>query len=82
MAVKGVKSDKLICEVFNSHKWVRIKFDDLKYGNIFRMFELDTKYPIEDEVGNHQFIAQSDARKNGKLYSINCIPLTPIKDKD
>jgi len=85
VSIAAVKLDERICEVYNLHnlyKWSSIKFDDLKYGNIFRMFESDTKYPVEDEMGNHQFVAQSNARRNGELFLISCIPLTPIEDKD
>lgn len=82
MIIAEIKSDERICEVFNSYKWVEIKFNDLKYGNIFRMFESDTKYPVEDEAGNHQFIARSDAGEKDGLFFIECLPLIPIKDKD
>ena len=81
----GVKPNERVVEVFrlySKQNWFEIKFDDLKHGDIFRMFEPDTKYPVEDEKGNHQFVAQSDARRNGELYLIDCMPLIPIKDKD
>ena len=81
----GVKLDERKVEVFRTYSkqvWFEINFENLKYGDIFRMFEPDTNYPIEDEKGNHQFVAQSDARKNGELYLIDCMPLVPIKDKE
>ena len=78
----GVDLNNRIVEVFrlfSEQKWFVVEFNNLKYGDIFRMFEPDTKYPVEDEKGNHQFVAQSNAKKNGDLYIIDCIPLTPIE---
>ena len=81
----GVKPNSRVVEIFkiySEQNWFKIDFDDLKFGDIFRMFEPDTLYPVEDNNGNHQFVAQSDARRNGELYLIDCMPLIPIKDKD
>ena len=84
MSLASVKPNSRICEIFkiSDEEWLKANFEDLKYGDIFRMYEPDTKFPIEDKRGNHQFVVQSDARKNGDTYLVECIPLIHIEDKD
>jgi len=82
MKITKIKPDERICEVYNLHEWIRTKFNGLKYGNIFRLFEPDTRFPVIDEEGNCQFIAQSDVRKVEGIALVDCIPLALIKDKD
>lgn len=72
-----------ICEVFFQYRekpWVQVQFGDLKRGNIFRMYEPVTKYPVKDNEGNHQFIMQAWSHTLEGDRCVEVAPLTHIKE--
>lgn len=46
-------------EIFTESGWKEINFEELKAGNIFRMFNSDGT-PVKDRDGNKIFIAISE----------------------
>lgn len=58
--------------------WIDGQFENLEKGDIFRMYEPDTKFPVVDSMNNHQFVARSNAYNKNGVWSIRAIPLMPI----
>lgn len=53
-------SDKRKVELKKLSGWCPIKFEELRTGMIFRLFESDGQ-PVEDHKGNTEFKCTSDA---------------------
>jgi hypothetical protein len=62
-------------QLFKSDNWVDCKLQDIKSGNIFRMFESDGD-TVKDNKGYTKFLAVSDPSKNREgIWSINSEPI-------
>lgn len=48
------------CEIFVDDVWKEIKFEELKKGDKFRLFE-PTGEPVADDKGGLEFITAGDA---------------------
>lgn len=64
----------------NNKSWLSAQFENLKRGDIFRMYESDTKFPIVDSKNNHQFVARSNAYIDDNKWIIRVMPLMPIEE--
>jgi len=59
--MKGICMERLV-EVLKDEKWVNCKFEDLKKGDKFRLFDIeeDKLIPVKLENGKTEFNAISD----------------------
>ena len=57
--------------------WEEVGFMDLKFGDIFRMYE-PTGEPVIDDGGFSQFIARSNARFIDNIPTVESLPLTRV----
>ena len=62
-------------EVFSNmtNSWVPIDFRSLKKGNRFRLFEPDTREPVQDDGGNREWHCASNAEMDPDtgVYYVN-----------
>lgn len=60
------------CQIFKNEEWIDINFEELKKGDIFRLF--DDGIPVKDLDGFTNFTAQSDAYQNDEdIYQVDVL---------
>jgi len=57
-------------QIFKDGEWVNIKFQELRNGNKFKLFEFNDE-EVKDRGGNAEFTAISDAYLRNEIWVIN-----------
>ena len=69
--MSGEKKDRKV-QVLDGDVWVDLKFEEMKKGHIFRMFEPDGT-PVQGQcefAGETEFLAAEDAHLTGDVWGL------------
>ena len=62
----------MIIERFESGEWIEVDFEDLKKGDLFKMFNPDNGALYESDDNGSEFVAASDPYINDDgIFTIN-----------
>lgn len=67
-----IMSDIRRTEIFVDGKWKESDFEKIRAGDVFRLYE-STGEPVEDEKGNSEFVAKTDAYIKDGTYAVDVV---------